>query len=163
MVPVISGQVVADAVVHPDNLAPENQNPKAKAQLDAVYAAHPMATGPHPEHVLTEAESFTGFPVLHALPNLGFANSYLTAPERADASRDSHPGRFALYATVDTRPVDDAIKALELHFGAMQRFITDARLKVDGIDEVDVRASTTVLWSPGLGPAEAARRPREGQ
>ncbi len=35
-----------------------------------------------------------------------------------------------------------------LHFGAMQRFITDALLHVDGVDEVEVRASTTVLWSP---------------
>lgn len=126
----ISGQVVADAVVHPYNLAPGNQNPKARAQLDAVYAAHVMATGPHPEHVLTEAEFFTDFSfeamarslfvesatdfaVLHALPNLGFTNSYVTAPERAAAYRDLHPGRFALYATVDTHIVDDAIKQLE--------------------------------------------------
>lgn len=35
-----------------------------------------------------------------------------------------------------------------LHFGAMQRFITDALMHLDGVDEVEVRASTTVLWSP---------------
>lgn len=35
-----------------------------------------------------------------------------------------------------------------LHFGAMQRFITDALLDLDGVDEVEVRASTSVLWTP---------------
>ena len=124
------GLVVADAVVHPYNLAVANQNPAAKPQLDAVYAAHVMATGDHPEHVLTREEFFSDFPfeamarslfvesptdfaVLHALPNLGFANSYVTAPERAAAFRDSYPGRFAFYATVDTPKVDEAIRALE--------------------------------------------------
>ncbi|MBA3744349.1 iron-sulfur cluster assembly protein [Sporichthya sp.] len=35
-----------------------------------------------------------------------------------------------------------------LHYGAMRRFITDALLELEGVDEVEVRASTTVLWSP---------------
>lgn len=126
----IEGQVVADAVVHPYNLAPANQNPRAKAQLDAVYGAHVMTTGEHPEHVLAREEFFTDlsfetvarslfvesatdFAVLHSLPNLGFANSYVTDPERAAAYRDRHPGRFALYATIDTHVVDDAISSLE--------------------------------------------------
>jgi predicted TIM-barrel fold metal-dependent hydrolase len=128
---VLKGQVVADAVVHPYNLDPRNQNPLAGAQLDAVYAAHVMATGPeNAEHVLTRDEFFTDFPfeavarslfvesatdfaVLHALPNLGFANSFVTDPDRAAAFRDRHPDRFALYATVDTPVVDQAIKQLE--------------------------------------------------
>lgn len=126
----IEGHVVADAVAHPYNLAAENRNPRAQAQLDAVYAAHVMCTGDHGEHVLTREEFFTDFPfeaiarslfvesatdfaILHSLPNLGFANSYVTAPERAAAYRDQHPGRFALYATIDTHVVDDAIQSLE--------------------------------------------------
>lgn len=43
-----------------------------------------------------------------------------------------------------------------LHFGAMQRFITDALLHLDGVDEVEVRASTTVLWSPDRVVGEAS-------
>jgi len=36
----IRDMIVVDAMVHPYDLAPENQNPAA-AQLQAVYAAHP--------------------------------------------------------------------------------------------------------------------------
>jgi len=35
-----------------------------------------------------------------------------------------------------------------LHFGALQRFITDALLGMDGVESVEVRASTNVLWTP---------------
>lgn len=35
-----------------------------------------------------------------------------------------------------------------LHFGAMQRFIRDAVLGLDGVTEVDVRISPWVLWTP---------------
>ena len=39
----IGDMVVVDAVVHPYNLARENQDPAASAQPDAVYAAHRMS------------------------------------------------------------------------------------------------------------------------
>ena len=127
----LDGAVVADAVVHPYNLAPENQAEGADAQLEAVYGAHVLATGDqHPEHVLTREEFFSDFPfqamartlfvesevdvaVLHALPNLGFAKEHVTDPRRAAALRDLHPGRFKLYATVDTPKVDAAVEQLE--------------------------------------------------
>lgn len=127
----IDDGVVVDSVVHPYNLAPDNQNPAAAKQLEAVYAAHLLATGEeHKDHQLTRAEFFSDFPfeaiadslfvespvdlaVIHALPNLGFANGYVTDPERAAAFRDRHPGRFLLYATVDTPVTDAAITQLE--------------------------------------------------
>lgn len=127
----LDGAVVADAVVHPYNLAFTNQDPGSAAQLEAVYAAHVLATGAdHPEHLLTREEFFSDFSfhamaralfvesgvdfaVLHALPNLGFARDYVTDPRRAAALRDLHPARFMLYATVDTSVVDDAISQLE--------------------------------------------------
>ena len=37
----IRDMIVVDAVVHPRDLAPENSNPTAAAQLQAAYAAHP--------------------------------------------------------------------------------------------------------------------------
>jgi len=37
--------VVVDAVVHPYNLAPGNQNPAAREQLETVYAAHCLFAG----------------------------------------------------------------------------------------------------------------------
>lgn len=48
----IDGAVVVDAVVHPYNLDPSNQNREATEQLETVYGAHLVATGPdHPEHL----------------------------------------------------------------------------------------------------------------
>jgi metal-sulfur cluster biosynthetic enzyme len=35
-----------------------------------------------------------------------------------------------------------------LHFGALQRFITDALLGLGGVESVEVYASTNVLWTP---------------
>jgi uncharacterized protein len=127
----IGGLVVADAVVHPYNLGPQNRNPEAWPQLDAVYAAHEIATDPaRPEFCLSRDEFFTDFPfeavasslfvespvdlaVIHALPNLGFAHDYVTDPRRAAAIRDRHPDRFRLYATVDTPVTSKAIEQLE--------------------------------------------------
>lgn len=58
----INERLVVDAVVHPYNLAPDNQNPAAQAQLETVYAAHVLATGAdHHEHILTREEFFTDF------------------------------------------------------------------------------------------------------
>jgi predicted TIM-barrel fold metal-dependent hydrolase len=123
--------VVVDAVVHPYDLAAENRDPRAQAQLDAVYGAHVVATGPnHPEHLLQHDEFFSDFPfeaiadslfvespvdlaIIHALPNLGFCLGNVTDPDRAAAFRDRHPDRFRLYATVDTPATDAAIAQLE--------------------------------------------------
>lgn len=138
----IDETVVVDAVVHPYNLAPDNQNPEAVEQLEAVYAAHVLATGPaHPEHLLSRDEFFSDFPfeaiadslfvesptdlaVIHALPNLGFAREHVTDPDRAAAFRYRYPDRFRMYATVDTPTTDKAIAQLE-------RQVTE--LGVDGL------------------------------
>ncbi|MEU4227831.1 amidohydrolase family protein [Nonomuraea sp. NPDC026600] len=127
----IDDGVVVDAVVHPYNLAPANQDPLGREQLESVYAAHLLATGEeHREFQLSREEFFADFPyeaiadalfvespgdlaVIHALPNLGFAKGHVTDPERAAAYRDRHPDRFRLYATVDTPVTDAAIAQLE--------------------------------------------------
>lgn len=127
----IDDGVVVDAVVHPYNLALDNQDPLGREQLESVYAAHLLATGEkHREYQLSRAEFFADFPfeavadslfvespvdlaVIHALPNLGFAKGYVTDPARAAAYRDRHPHRFRLYATVDTPVTDQAIAQLE--------------------------------------------------
>jgi predicted TIM-barrel fold metal-dependent hydrolase len=127
----IDGTVVVDAVVHPYNLAPENQEPAARTQLEAVYGAHAVATLPEDsEFRLEPHEFFSDFPfdamarslfvespidlaVIHALPNLGFSKGYVTDPWRAAAFRDRHPGRFLMYGTVDTPLVDTAVAQLE--------------------------------------------------
>lgn len=128
---VIGDMVVGDAVVHPYNLAAANLEPSAQPQLDAVYAAHELATLPeHASYRLSREEFFVDFPfeamaealfiesavdfaVLHALPNLGFSKDYVTDPARAAEFRDANPGRFLLYGTVDTPVVDSAIAQLE--------------------------------------------------
>jgi predicted TIM-barrel fold metal-dependent hydrolase len=127
---VIGDMVIADAVVHPYNLEPGNQNPEALPQLEAVYAAHTMSVAPEQgEYCLTREEFFSDvsyetiasalfvesdvdFAVIHALPNLGFARTHVTEPRRAAAFRDAHPERFALYATVDTHLTAAAIAEL---------------------------------------------------
>lgn len=127
----LDDMVVVDAVVHPYDLSLKNQNPSAQAQLEAVYGAHVVATGPdHPEHLLSREEFFSDFPfeaiadslfveshvdlaIIHALPNLGFCLGDVTNPDRAAAFRDRYPDRFRLYATVDTPATDVAIGQLE--------------------------------------------------
>jgi predicted TIM-barrel fold metal-dependent hydrolase len=123
--------IVVDAVVHPYNLSPANQNPEALAQLESVHASHCRYTGdPGSPFALTREEFFSDFPFdvlaealfiesptdyafLHSLPNLGFALDYVTDPRRAAAFRDRHPERFGLFATVDTPFTDRAIRQLE--------------------------------------------------
>ncbi|MPY47497.1 amidohydrolase family protein [Streptomyces acidicola] len=127
----IGDTVVMDAVVHPYNLSAANRNPDAGEQLEAVYAAHLLATGEkHVDYRLDREEFFSDFPfeaiasslfvespvdlaVIHALPNLGFARDYVTDPRRAAAFRSRNPDRFLLYATVDTPVTDAAIGQLE--------------------------------------------------
>lgn len=127
----IGGAVVVDAVVHPYNLAPANQNPAAQPQLDAVFAAHEIAMDEeHAEFSMTREEFFADvsfdtiarslfvespvdMAVIHALPNLGFAKDYVTDPRRAAEYRDRHPDRFRLFATVDTPVTQAAIDQLE--------------------------------------------------
>jgi predicted TIM-barrel fold metal-dependent hydrolase len=127
---VIGGRIVADAVVHPYNLAPENQDPTAGAQLETVFGAHEISMDDaHAEYRMRREEFFTDvsfetiarslfveaqvdFAVIHSLPNLGFARDYQTDPRRAAAFRDLHPDRFRVYATVDTPVTDTAIEQL---------------------------------------------------
>ena len=35
-----------------------------------------------------------------------------------------------------------------IHFASMQRFIADTLRQLDGVEDVHVTASTTVLWTP---------------
>lgn len=117
--------------MHPYDLSAQNRRADAGPQLDAVYAAHTMATRPEQlTYRLTAEEFFTDFPfdavarslfvesavdlaVLHALPCLGFMHRPTTDPWRAADFRDRHPDRFLLYATVDTPIPADAIAQLE--------------------------------------------------
>jgi predicted TIM-barrel fold metal-dependent hydrolase len=127
----IGDMLVVDAVIHPYNLAPENQNPAAQAQLETVYAAHRMSIDErNSDYMLSHAEFFSDFPyaaiacaefvesavdlaVIHSLPNLGFALGNTTDPDRAAAFRDRYPNRFRMYATVDTPVAATAIAELE--------------------------------------------------
>jgi predicted TIM-barrel fold metal-dependent hydrolase len=128
---VLDQTYVVDAVVHPYNLSPENQNPAAQEQLASVYAAHTLSVDEkHRHYAMNEAEFFSDVPYealtsslflesqvdfafIHALPNLGFALGDVTPPDRAAACRDANPGRYGMYATVDTPVTDTAIAQLE--------------------------------------------------
>ncbi len=127
----IDGAVVVDAVVHPYNLSSDNQVPENFEQLRAVHTSHVICTGRDlPEYVLDESEFLVDFDhealtralftesqvdlaILHSLPNLGFTKGYITEPDRVAALRDKYPGRYLLYATVDTPTTARAIADLE--------------------------------------------------
>jgi len=127
----INDMVVVDAVVHPYNLSPANQDPAAKAQLESVYAAHRMSfDARNAAYMLSHEEFFSDlsyetlacaefvespvdFAVIHALPGLGMVKSYMNDPARAAAFRDRYPNRFKVYATVDTPIAKGAIEQLE--------------------------------------------------
>jgi predicted TIM-barrel fold metal-dependent hydrolase len=127
----IDNEIVMDAVVHPYDLGPANRRAGAEEQLELVFGSHlNYSDSSIPDSVLSRAEFFSDFDaeslafalfaesdvdiaVLHALPNLGFTNSWLTDPDRVSALRDRYPGRFLVYATVDARTAGEAIGQLE--------------------------------------------------
>lgn len=114
----IDDLIIVDAVVHPWNMSPENQNPAAEAQIEAVYASHKLSFDEaHAHYALNPDEFFrdhsfetigraefvespVDFAVLHALPNLGFGLGHITLPEKCAAFRDAHPHRVKIYGTV---------------------------------------------------------------
>lgn len=56
----IGDMLIVDAVVHPYNLAIDNQDPAAKAQLETVYAAYCLSSDAgHAEYALTHEEFFS--------------------------------------------------------------------------------------------------------
>lgn len=127
----IDGMVIADAVVHPWDMSPENQNPDALPQVDAVYASHKLSfDAAHANYILQPDEFFrdqsfetiglaefvespVDFAVLHALPNLGFGLGHITLPEKCAAFRDAHPDRVKIYGTVGTPIVGSAIDEIK--------------------------------------------------
>lgn len=127
----IGNTFVMDAVVHPWNLGPENQDPRALDVLEAVYGSHRLALDEtHADYMLERDEIFSDisfdtvataefvespvdFAILHALPCLGFTLGNVTLPERAIAFRNKHPDRFKCYGTVGTPVVKTAIDEIK--------------------------------------------------
>ncbi len=123
--------MIIDAVVHPYDLGPDNEPAGDDTQLRALHPFHVASSGgAERPWTLTETEFFTDFDhealsaalfaespvdmaVIHALPNLGFTRGGVTDVGRMAALRDRHPGRYLLYATVDSPVTDVAIKQLE--------------------------------------------------
>ena len=130
--------LVVDAVVHPYDLGPDNRPRGDDTQFRALHPFHVQSSGgPAEPWTLTEDEFFTDFDhdaltaalfaessvdvaIIHALPNLGFTNGGVTDVGRMAALRDRYPGRYLLYATVDTPVTDAAIKQLEHQVTAYQ-------------------------------------------
>ena len=54
----INGMVIVDAVVHPWNMSPENQNPAAQAQIDAVYASHKLSYDDANKNYILQPDEF---------------------------------------------------------------------------------------------------------
>lgn len=127
----IDDMVIVDAVVHPWNMSPENQNPAAQAQIDAVYASHKLSyDAANSDFILQPNEFFRDLPfdvigqaefvespvdyaVLHSLPNLGFGLGHITLPEKCAAFRDRFPHRCSMLGTVGTPIVASAIDELK--------------------------------------------------
>lgn len=138
----IDGQIIVDAVVHPWNMSPENQNPAVEAQIEAVYASHKLSFDEaHADYALRPDEFFrdqtfdtigraefvespVDFAVLHALPNLGFGLGHITLPEKCAAFRDAHPDRVKMYGTVGNPGVASAKEELRQQV---------AELGIDGV------------------------------
>jgi hypothetical protein len=100
------------------------------------------------------AESPVDLAVIHGLPNLGFAKGGVTDPYRMAELRDRYPGRYLLYATVDTPVADMAIRQLEAQvhllrlYRDMRRHLIDVLLELPGVDAVDVTLATDIVWTP---------------
>jgi hypothetical protein len=129
--------VIVDAVVHPWNMSPENQNPAAQAQIDAVYASHKLSYDErHAEYVLQPREFFRDLSfdviaqaefvessvdvaILHSLPNLGFGFGHITLPEKCAAFRDRFPHRTRMLGTVGTPIAATAIEEITRQHGEL--------------------------------------------
>jgi uncharacterized protein len=127
--------MIVDAVVHPWNMSPENQNPVAQQQIDAVYASHKLSyDAAHADYILQPAEFFqdlsfdviaraefvespVDFAVLHSLPNLGFGLGHITLPEKCAAFRDRFPQRTRMLGTVGTPIAATAIEEITRQAG----------------------------------------------
>jgi uncharacterized protein len=129
--------VIIDAVVHPWNMSPENQNPSAQAQIDAVYASHKLSyDAAHTDYILQPHEFFrdlsfdviaraefvespVDFAILHSLPNLGFGMGHITLPEKCAAFRDRFPHRTKMLGTVGTPIAATAIEEITRQHGEL--------------------------------------------
>lgn len=127
----INDMVIVDAVVHPWNMSPANQNPAAQAQIDAVYASHKLSYNEanarfilQPEEFFRDlsfdvigraefAESPVDYAVLHSLPNLGFGLGHITLPEKCAEFRQQFPHRCSMLGTVGTPIVATAIDEIK--------------------------------------------------
>ncbi len=134
--------MIVDAVVHPWNMSPENQNPAAQAQIDAVYASHKLSYDEaHADYILQPHEFFrdlsfdviaraefvespVDFAILHSLPNLGFGLGHITLPEKCAAFRDRFPHRARMLGTVGTPIAATAIEEITRQHG---------ELRIDGV------------------------------
>ena len=126
----IDGMVIVDAVVHPWDMSPANQNPAAQAQIDAVYASHKLSFDDAHAHYRLQPDEFfldqsfdtigraefvespVDFAVLHALPDLGFGLNHITRPDKCAAFRDAWPDRVKFYGTVGTPVLASAIEEI---------------------------------------------------
>ena len=147
--------MIVDAVVHPWNMSPENQNPAAQAQIDAVYASHRLSyDAAHADYVLQPDEFFRDLSfdviaraefvespvdvaILHSLPNLGFGLGHITLPEKCAAFRDRFPHRTRILGTVGTPIAATAIEEIARQHGEL------------GIDGVKLTANA---GAPGVTP-----------
>lgn len=129
--------MIVDAVVHPWNMSPENQNPAAQAQIDAVYASHRLSyDAAHADYVLQPDEFFRDLSfdviaraefvespvdvaILHSLPNLGFGLGHITLPEKCAAFRDRFPHRTRILGTVGTPIAATAIEEIARQHGEL--------------------------------------------
>ena len=129
--------MIVDAVVHPWNMSPENQNPAAQAQIDAVYASHRLSyDAAHADYVLQPDEFFRDLSfdviaraefvespvdvaILHSLPNLGFGLGHITLPEKCAAFRDRFPHRTRMLGTVGTPIAATAIEEITRQHGEL--------------------------------------------
>ncbi len=129
--------MIVDAVVHPWNMSPENQNPAAQAQIDAVYASHKLSyDAAHAEYILQPCEFFQDLSfdviaraefvespvdvaILHSLPNLGFGLGHITLPEKCAAFRNRFPHRTKMLGTVGTPIAATAIEEIKRQQGEL--------------------------------------------
>lgn len=132
----INDMVIVDAVVHPWNMSPENQNPAALPQIEAVYASHRLSYDEANARYIMQPDEFfrdqtfetiaraefvespVDFALLHALPNLGFGLGHITLPEKCAAFCAQHPDRVKMYGTVGTPIVRTAIDELKRQIDA---------------------------------------------
>lgn len=163
---------VVDAIIHPYDLAPANQDPDSGEILEAVYAAHKLACDPErPEFCLSHDEFFSDFSWEACVDGLKLYPAFFydgVGPGwRLDGEDFATPlidrVEMGLLDGIEISPAGGGVTITLcltdpgcVHFHALRNYISDVLSDLEGVTSVHVEQALDKLWTPDRSAAHAA-------